>query len=159
MVFRSRLRDKYLLRSLRFFKGFTRLGRTGRMTWKVRRDFKKITDLWSPVSLVTSNIRGSSICSPKSQYKKTSTEILVLWYIFTLCSVGREKSTRQQILFIFHKFWSSRQDKAVFYHLEFPENFVHLFLRTDSGLYMYHLLLWLNFNLLHIFFYFESFSH
>ena len=28
------------------------------------------------VSLVTSNIRGSSICSPKSLYKKTSQEIL-----------------------------------------------------------------------------------
>ena len=28
------------------------------------------------VSLVISNIRGSSICSPKSPYKKTSQEIL-----------------------------------------------------------------------------------
>ena len=46
------------------------------MTCKVRRDFKIITDVISRVSLVTSNIRGSSICSPKSLYKKTSNEIL-----------------------------------------------------------------------------------
>ena len=46
------------------------------MTCKVRRDFKIITDVISRVSLVTSNIRGSSICSPKSLYKKTSDEIL-----------------------------------------------------------------------------------
>ena len=43
---------------------------------KVRHDFKIITDVISCVSLVTSNIRGSSICSPKSLYKKTSDEIL-----------------------------------------------------------------------------------
>ena len=46
------------------------------MTSKVRLDFKIITDVSSRVSLVTSNIRGSSICSPKSLYKKTSNEIL-----------------------------------------------------------------------------------
>ena len=46
------------------------------MTCKVRRDFKIITDVISRVSLVTSNIRGSSICSPKSLYKKASNEIL-----------------------------------------------------------------------------------
>ena len=46
------------------------------MTCKVRRDFKIITDVLSRVLLVTSNIRGSSICSPKSLYKKTSIEIL-----------------------------------------------------------------------------------
>ena len=46
------------------------------MTCKVRRDFKIITDVLSRVSLVTSNIRGSSICSPKSLYKKTSNAIL-----------------------------------------------------------------------------------
>ena len=46
------------------------------MTCKVRRDFKIITDVSSRVSLVTSNIRGSSICSPKSLYQKTSNEIL-----------------------------------------------------------------------------------
>ena len=46
------------------------------MTCKVRRDFKIITDVSSRVSLVTSNIRGSSICSPKSLFKKTSNEIL-----------------------------------------------------------------------------------
>ena len=51
--------------------------RAGRMTFKVRRDFKIITDVISRVSLVTSNIRESSICSPKSLYKKTSNEILV----------------------------------------------------------------------------------
>ena len=33
-------------------------------------------DVISSVSLVTSNIRESSICSPKSLYKKTSNEIL-----------------------------------------------------------------------------------
>ena len=58
-------------------EGVTRLVRAGRMTCKVRRDFKIITDVLSRVSLVTSNIRGSSICSPKSLYKKTSNEILV----------------------------------------------------------------------------------
>ena len=57
-------------------EGVTRLARAGRMTCKVRRDFKIITDVLSRVSLVTSNIRGSSICSPKSLYKKTSNEIL-----------------------------------------------------------------------------------
>ena len=46
------------------------------MTCKVRRDFKIITDVLSRVSLVTSNIRGFPICSPKSLYKKTSNEIL-----------------------------------------------------------------------------------
>ena len=46
------------------------------MTCKVRRDFKIITDVLSRVSLVTSNIQGSSICSSKSLYKKTSNEIL-----------------------------------------------------------------------------------
>ena len=46
------------------------------MTCKVRRDFRIITDASSRVSLVTSNIGGSSICSPKSLYKKTSNEIL-----------------------------------------------------------------------------------
>ena len=46
------------------------------MTCKVRRDFKIITDVLSRVLLVTSNIRGYSIRSPKSQYKKTSNEIL-----------------------------------------------------------------------------------
>ena len=46
------------------------------MTCKVRRDFKIITDVLSCVSLVTSNNRGSSICSPKSLYKKTSQQIL-----------------------------------------------------------------------------------
>ena len=46
------------------------------MTSKVRRDFKIIPDVISRVSLVTSNIRESSICSPKSLYKKTSNEIL-----------------------------------------------------------------------------------
>ena len=45
------------------------------MTCKVRRDFKIITDVISRVSLVTSNIRESSICSTKSLYKKTSNEI------------------------------------------------------------------------------------
>ena len=48
----------------------------GQNDQKVRRDFRIITDVSSRVSLVTSNIRGSSICSPKSQYKKTSNEIL-----------------------------------------------------------------------------------
>ena len=57
-------------------EGVTRLARAGRMTGKVRRDFKIITDVRSCVSLVTSNIRESSICSPKSLYKKTSNEIL-----------------------------------------------------------------------------------
>ena len=46
------------------------------MTCKVRLDFEIITDVSSCVSLVTSNIRGSSICSPKSLYKKTGNEIL-----------------------------------------------------------------------------------
>ena len=46
------------------------------MTCKVRRDFKIITDVSSRVSLVTSNIPGSSIHSPKSLYKKTGNEIL-----------------------------------------------------------------------------------
>ena len=46
------------------------------MTRKVRRDFKIIPDVISRVSLVTSNIRRSSICSPKSLYEKTSNEIL-----------------------------------------------------------------------------------
>ena len=46
------------------------------MTSEVRRDFKIITDVLSCVSLVTSNIRGSSICSPKSLFKKASNEIL-----------------------------------------------------------------------------------
>ena len=57
-------------------EGVTRLARAGRMTCKVRRDFEIITDVSSCVSIVTSNIRGSSICSPKSLYKKTSDEIL-----------------------------------------------------------------------------------
>ena len=56
-------------------KGVTRLARAGRMTCKVRRDFNIITDVSSHVSLVTSNIRGSSICPPKSLHKKTSNEI------------------------------------------------------------------------------------
>ena len=59
-------------------EGVTRLARAGRRTCKVRRDFKIITDVLSRVSLVTSNIRGSSICSPKSLYKKTINEILGL---------------------------------------------------------------------------------
>ena len=46
------------------------------MTCKVIRDFKIITDELSRISLVASNIRGSSICSPKSLYRKTSNEIL-----------------------------------------------------------------------------------
>ena len=46
------------------------------MTSKIKRDFKIITDVLSRFSLVTSNIRGSSICSPKSLYKKTINEIL-----------------------------------------------------------------------------------
>ena len=46
------------------------------MTSKVRRDFKIITDELSRVSLLTLNIRGSSIFSPKSLYKKISNEIL-----------------------------------------------------------------------------------
>ena len=45
------------------------------MTGKVRRDFEIITDVSSRVSLVTSNFRESSICSPKSLYKKTSKEM------------------------------------------------------------------------------------
>ena len=57
-------------------EGFTRLARAGRMTCKVRRDFKIITDVIAHVSLVKSNIRESSICFPKSLYKKTSNEIL-----------------------------------------------------------------------------------
>ena len=48
------------------------------MTCKVRCDFKIITDVSSSVSLVTANIQGSSICSPKSLYKKTSNEILAV---------------------------------------------------------------------------------
>ena len=46
------------------------------MTCKVGHDFEIITDLSSRVSLVTSNVRGSSIRSPKSLYKKTGNEIL-----------------------------------------------------------------------------------
>ena len=57
-------------------EGVTRLARAGRMTCKVGRDFKIITDVLSRVLLVTSNIRGSPICSTKSLYKKTSNEIL-----------------------------------------------------------------------------------
>ena len=57
-------------------EGVTRLVRAGIMTRKVRHDFKIITDVLSRVSLVTWNFRGSSICSPKSLYKKTSNEIL-----------------------------------------------------------------------------------
>ena len=57
-------------------EGVTRLARAGRMTCKVRRDFKIIPDVLSRVSLVTSNIQRSSICSPKSLYNKTSNEIL-----------------------------------------------------------------------------------
>ena len=57
-------------------EGVTRLARAGRMTCKVRHDSKIITDVLSRVSLVTSNIQGSLICSPKSLYKKTSNEIL-----------------------------------------------------------------------------------
>ena len=57
-------------------EGVTRLAHAGRMTCKVRRDFKIITDELSRVSRETSNIRGSSICSPKSLYKKTSQDIL-----------------------------------------------------------------------------------
>ena len=47
------------------------------MTSKVRSGFEIITDVLSRVSLVTSNIQGSSICSRKSLNKKTSDEILV----------------------------------------------------------------------------------
>ena len=57
-------------------EGVTRRARAGRMTCKVRRDFEIITDVSSRVSLAISNFRGSSICSPKSLYKKTSNEIL-----------------------------------------------------------------------------------
>ena len=57
-------------------EGVTRLVRADRMTCKARRDFKIITDVLSHVSLVTSNFRGSSICSPKSLYKKTNNKIL-----------------------------------------------------------------------------------
>ena len=46
------------------------------MTCKVGRDFEIITDVSSRVSLVTSNVRGSSIRSPKSIDKKTGNEIL-----------------------------------------------------------------------------------
>ena len=46
------------------------------MTCKVRRDFKITKDVIPRVSLVTSNIHGSLICSPKSLYKITSNEIL-----------------------------------------------------------------------------------
>ena len=49
------------------------------MTCKVRRDFEIITDVSSKVSLVTSNVRGSLIRSPKSLYKKTGNEILQSW--------------------------------------------------------------------------------
>ena len=52
-----------------------RLVHAGRMICKVKRDFKIITAVLSRVSLVTSNIRGSSICSPKSLCKKTSNKI------------------------------------------------------------------------------------
>ena len=45
------------------------------MTCKVRRDFKIITDVISRFSLVTSNIRESSI-PQNTLYKKTSHEIL-----------------------------------------------------------------------------------
>ena len=48
------------------FRQSVKVSRAGRMTCKVRRDFKTITDVLSRVSLVTSNIWGSSICSPKS---------------------------------------------------------------------------------------------
>ena len=57
-------------------EGVTRLAHAGRMTCKVRRDFKIITDVIPRLSLVTLNIRRSLICSPKSLYKKTSYEIL-----------------------------------------------------------------------------------
>ena len=58
-------------------EGVMRLARAGRMTCKVGRDFKIITEELSRVSLVISNIRGYSICFPKSLYKKTtSNEIL-----------------------------------------------------------------------------------
>ena len=57
-------------------EGVTRLEPAGRITCKVRRDFKIITDVLSRVSLVLSNFRGGSICSPKSLYKKTIKEIL-----------------------------------------------------------------------------------
>ena len=57
-------------------EGVRRQACAGRKTSKVRHDFKVITDVLSRVSLVTSNIWGSSIYSPKSLYKKTSNEIL-----------------------------------------------------------------------------------
>ena len=57
-------------------EGFTRLARACRMTGKVRRDFEIITDVSSRFSQVTTNVRGSSIRSPKSLYKKTGNEIL-----------------------------------------------------------------------------------
>ena len=56
--------------------GVTKLASAGTMTCKVRRDFKIIADVISHVSPVTLNICGSSICSPKFLYKKTSNEIL-----------------------------------------------------------------------------------
>ena len=75
-----------------------------------------------------------------------------LSFSFTLWSVWTAKSTIRPVPFLFadyYEVWSSGRDYMISLYHKIPENFVHLFFRTDSGLCIYHLLVWSNLDFLH----------
>ena len=49
----------------------------------------------------------------------------------------------------YRRVWSSGWDYVICLCQKIPENFMHLISRTDSGLCIYHLFVWSNFNFLH----------
>ena len=77
---------------------------------------------------------------------------------FTLWSAGTAKSTILQVLFFlfffllffyYYKIWSSGRDLVIRFCLKSRRSLCPSFSWTDSGLCIYHLFVWSNFNFLH----------
>ena len=74
-----------------------------------------------------------------------------LSFNFTLWSAGTGKTILLQVLFFvgYCLVWSSGRDLLIRLNVKIPGEFVFHFSRMDSGLCIYHLVIWLNSNFLH----------
>ena len=74
---------------------------------------------------------------------------IFLLFLFSLCRSLGQQNTSFFFLVDYHKVWSSDRGYVIRLYLKIPEIFCVSFSRMDSGLCIYHLVICLNFNLLH----------
>ena len=132
----------------------------------VTASFVKSPELFSVFWLISTIwIHFPNLCRPSKRHKEILSSITFLssqtkckylsFFAFLLLSRGRStekaKSTWQQVLFFVNwlNFWSSGWDSMIRLYLKISHKFKVSLYRKDSGLSIYHLVVWSRFNLFH----------